>query len=396
MKLLYISALSSEKLVNDIYHKTGRDPGFAVQKFSRLIVKGLIANGNNTIALTNPPIMRDYSTSLFECKGTELENDVTYKYAPFINLPFIKQLCSFLYIFFYVLFWGIGNRKDKAILCDVLNVSGSTAALYASKLNGIKSVGVVTDIPGKGAGKPVGIVKKMGSLGAVFQRKMITSFGYYVLLTEQMNEIVNPNGRPHMIMEALCDSSIAKTESKSVEKDSPRTMLYAGGLHVKYGLKMLVDAFILSGVDGKLIIYGDGPYASELREVSNQTEVIEYRGVASNEDVVAAEHSATFLVNPRFTNESFSAYSFPSKNMEYMASGTPLLTTKLPGMPDEYHEYVYLFGEETVEAYAETISQVFAKRDDELLQKGALAKKFVLENKNNVAQAKRIVDFIRE
>lgn len=393
MYILYISALSSERLVNDIHKKTGHNPGFAVQKFSRLIVKGLLSNGHEAKALTNPPIMRDSSSKLFEFQGTELENGIMYKYAPIINLPFLKQLCSFLYIFFYVLFWGIGNRKEKALLCDVLNISGSTAALWASKLNGIKSVGVVTDIPGREAGKSEGIVNMMGNVGAIFQCKMIISFDYYVLLTEQMNEIVNPLGRPHLIMEALCDSSITKSELEPLEKDSPRTMLYAGGLHVQYGLKMLVDAFILSGVDGKLIIYGDGPYAEDLRGIS--ADKIEYRGVAPNEEVVEAEHRASILVNPRFTTESFSAYSFPSKNMEYMASGTPLLTTKLPGMPKEYYEYVYLFGEETVEAYAETIRQVFSKSDEELLQKGALAKKFVLENKNNVAQAKRIIEFIK-
>ena len=396
MKILYISALSSERLVNDIHQKTGHNPGFAVQKFSRLIVKGFLANGIDAKALTNPPIMRDYSSKLFEFQGTELENGVTYKYAPVINLPFIKQMCSFLYIFFYVLFWGIGNRKEKAILCDVLNVSGSTAALYASKLNGVKSVGVVTDIPGKGAGKSLGVVKKMGGLGLIFQRRMITTFDFYVLLTEQMNEIVNPHGRPHMIMEALCDSSIATAESEPIEKDTPRTMVYAGGLHEKYGLKMLVEAFIKSGVDGKLILYGDGPYASELREVSDHSDVIEYRGVASNEEVVAAEQRASFLVNPRFTNESFSAYSFPSKNMEYMASGTPLLSTNLPGMPEEYHEYVYLYGDESIDGYVDAICQVFGKSDDELQQMGARAKKFVLENKNNVAQTKRILDFIEK
>ena len=55
---------------------------------------------------------------------------------------------------------------------------------------------------------------------------------------------------------------------------------------------------------------------------------------------VAEELKATLLVNPRPTTEEFTIYSFPSKNMEYMASGTPLLTTKLPGMPEEYHQYV--------------------------------------------------------
>ena len=79
-----------------------------------------------------------------------------------------------------------------------------------------------------------------------------------------------------------------------------------------------------------------------------------------------------------------------------MASGTPLLTTNLHGMPKEYHEYVYLFGEETIESYAETIRQVYAKSDEELNLKGSLAKQFVLDNKNNIAQTKRILEYIDE
>lgn len=394
-QILYISSLSSERLINVICQRTGADPGFAVQKFNRLTVKGLLANEQRVVALTNPPITRSNSPCLFEFKRIEREGEITYKYTPIINLPFLKQLCSFIYVFFYVLFWGIGNRKDKAIICDVLNVSASMGSLLASKINRVQSVGVVTDIYGFMVDGRNSTKSIKNSIACRLNSMYVSAFNKYVLLTEQMNELVNPKGRPHIVMEALCDSSILTEEMLDTSKDSPRTMLYAGGLHVKYGLKMLVDAFLQSGVDGKLVIYGDGPYANELRETSANTDKIEYRGVAPNEEVVEAEHKASVLVNPRFTTEAFSPYSFPSKNMEYMASGTPLLTTNFPGMPEKYHEYVYLFGEETVEAYAETIRQVFAKSDEELQQMGARAKKFVLENKNNVAQAKRIVDFIK-
>lgn len=392
--ILYISALSSERLINGIYQKSGKNPGFAVQKFSRLLVKGLLANGARVTALSNPPVTRKRSKSLFVNYGKEVENEVCYKYISFINLPFFKHLCVFLYSFFYVLFWGLKNRKEKTLVCDVLTVSACMGSLLASKLNGMQTVGVVTDIYGFMAG---GNSSKslLFTLAIKMNKMYISAFDKYVLLTEQMNDLVNPKGRPHIVMEALCDSSIMTEEMPVVQKDSPRTMLYAGGLHVKYGLKMLVAAFVKSGVDGRLVIYGDGPYANELREVSAKSDKVEYRGVAPNEEVVNAEHKASVLVNPRFTTEAFSPYSFPSKNMEYMASGTPLLTTKLPGMPEEYHEYVYLFGEETVEAYAETIRQVFAKSDEELQQMGALAKKFVLDNKNNVAQARWIVKFIK-
>ena len=56
MKLLYISALSSSRLINEIYKISGKNPGFAVQKFSRLLVKGLTANGADVVALSNPPV----------------------------------------------------------------------------------------------------------------------------------------------------------------------------------------------------------------------------------------------------------------------------------------------------------------------------------------------------
>lgn len=392
MQITYISALSSERLINEIYQKSGKNPGFAVQKFSRLLVKGLLTNDERVIAFSNPPITRERSKSLFVNYKTEVENEVCYKYIPFINYPFLKHFCVFFYSFFYVLLWGIKNKKEKALVCDVLTISACMGSLLASKLNGVQTVGVVTDIYGFMAGKASNV---LSVLATKMNKMYISAFDKYVLLTEQMNELVNPKRRPHIVMEALCDSLILTKEMPVVPKDSPRTMLYAGGLHVKYGLKMLVDAFFQSGVDGKLVIYGDGPYASKLREVSDKSDKVEYRGVAPNEEVVEAEHKASVLVNPRFTTEAFSPYSFPSKNMEYMASGTPLLTTNLPGMPEEYHEYVYLFGEETVEAYAETIRQVFAKSDEELQQMGALAKKFVLENKNNVAQARRIVKFIK-
>lgn len=395
MNILYISALSSERLINEIHQRTGKDPGYAMQKFSRLLVWGLQANGLNAKVLTNPPITRSNSPKLFEFQGKEYEKRVWYIYAPIINAPFLKQICSFIYVFFYVLFWGLGNRKDKVIICDVLNVSASMGSLMASKINRVQSVGVVTDIYGFMVGGSQSTSKKF-AMACHLNNKYVSAFDKYILLTEQMNKLVNPKGRPHIVMEALCDSSILTDERSDAQKDSPKTMLYAGGLHVKYGLKMLVDAFVQSGVDGKLVIYGDGPYASELREVSAKSDKVDYRGVAPNEEVVAAEYRASVLVNPRFTTEAFSPYSFPSKNMEYMASGTPLLTTNLPGMPEEYHEYVYLFGEETVEAYAETIRQVFAKSDEELQQMGTRAKKFVLENKNNVAQAKRIVNLIEK
>lgn len=392
MKLLYISVLSSGRLINDIYKLSGKNPGFAVQKFSRLLVRGLSANGADVVALSNPPFPA--GSKRWVLLDSETEEGVHYKYIPFLNVSILKHLCLFLYAFVYVLFWGFKHRREKAIVCDVLSISVCMGALLASKINRVRSVGVVTDIYGLmvGNAKKSWIVKFATSLNQCY----VSSFDRYVLLTSQMNERVNPKGKPHIVMEALCDLSMAEHDVKNEEKASPRTVIYAGGIHERYGLKMLAEAFVKADIpDARLVYYGSGPYVGEYKKLCAAHPNLEYRGVAPNEEIVAEEMKATLLVNPRPTTEEFTSYSFPSKNMEYMASGTPLLTTKLPGMPEDYYPHVYLFEEESVQGYADALKKVLSQPVDMLYTKGLQAKKFVLQNKNYVVQAQRVLDLLR-
>ena len=148
MTILYISPLSSEKLVESIHQSSGGDPGYAVQKFNRLMVKGLMANGVSTKILSAIPVSPAKSKKLFWCLNREEENGIRYRYIPFINIKGLRQVCIFLFSFFFVLFWGLTKRKDKAIVCDALSISTCYGALLATRLNGLRSVGILTDMPG--------------------------------------------------------------------------------------------------------------------------------------------------------------------------------------------------------------------------------------------------------
>lgn len=394
MDIIYISALSSRRLIDKLYTNTGQNPGYAVQKFSCLLTKGLIENGQSVLALSNPPITRSNSKGLFQNIKTEVEDKIKYKYIPFINIPFIKHICVFMYTFFYLLFWGFRNRKDKIIICDTLSISASLAALLATKINRIKCCGIFTDIYGLMVGHNTRSYIKQ--LAVRLNNRYSSMFTHYILLTEQMNLVVNPNKRPHMVMEALCDINELSTPIAEVIKHDPPIILYAGGIEEKYGLGVLVEAFIqLKKLDAELHIYGSGSFVPELKKRCQRDPRLKYNGVKPNADIVEAERQALILVNPRFTSEEFTKYSFPSKNMEYMVSGTPVLTTMLPGMPEEYYDFVYLISEETVEGFKSAISTVIESHPDALKEKGNKARAFVLEKKNNIKQAERIVRFIQ-
>lgn len=81
--------------------------------------------------------------------------------------------------------------------------------------------------------------------------------------------------------------------------------------------------------------------------------------------------------------------------MEYMASGTPVLTTVLPGMPGEYHPYVYLIENESAQGIGEMLRKVLAQSDEALFERGKEARDFILQKKNNVLQAEKILAMLR-
>ena len=396
MDSLYIALLSSKRLINYLKEITQINPGYAGQKFNRLIIEGLKKNNINCRAFSSVPVNRMMSKKIFWNIKSEIEDSISYTYIPFVNLPYIHNICLLIYSFLYVLFWGIKNRKDKFVLMDVLNVSICLGSLFACKLLKLHCVGIVTDMPGLMIDASLTHGRRNIISAAKICQLYISTFDSYVFLTEQMNEVINKKHRPYIIMEGVADCKINPIENLECDKeDVVRTMLYAGGLHERYGLKLLVQAFTeTNNINYRLIIYGSGPFVEELKQYVKKDPRIEYRGVASNDEVIDAELKATVLVNPRPTIEEFTKYSFPSKNMEYMSTGRPLLTTKLPGMPKEYNKYVYLFEEETIKGYKQAIETIFSKPMYELNQKGLNAQKWILENKNNIIQTKRILDLI--
>ena len=112
------------------------------------------------------------------------------------------------------------------------------------------------------------------------------------------------------------------------------------------------------------------------------------------EEMFRVMQKARLLINPRPSTLPLSRYSFPSKTFEYMASGTPVLMTKLPSLPEEYCPYLYLFEDESIDGFARTLENVLSLSDDELNEMGRRARLFIKEQKNSDAQVKKIIDFI--
>ena len=391
MKIQLISSLLSIRVLENIRSRTGKYPAYAVQKFYRVLAEGFVKNGVKIDVVSNPPAFA-YSKRYDNIKS-DSENGVYFHYLPAFNLSIFRHISLFINAFFTSFKFCLFEKEERVIICDTLCYSTCIGALLASKLCNTRIVGIVTDLPW--------LVDEEGKINSkirlfhAFLKCYIRKFDYYIFLTEQMNTQINIKNKKYVVIEGFANIDMQESKNSIIEKKQPKQLLYAGFLQAKYGLRMLVNAFMsLKNLDAKLVVYGTGPYSDELKECAKADDRIEYRGLASNEEIVQAELHASVLVNPRPTHEEYTKYSFPSKNMEYMASGTPILTTRLPGMPAEYYPYIYSFDEETTEGYARIINKIMSMSVEELHKKGTEAKAWVLKNKNNIHQCRRIINML--
>lgn len=383
-KVIYASSAMREEDFMTLFQKMSKIPGQQAQKFNRLMIQGIKKNDTDVYVITSPPINKSNCSSRVIALGKRKEGRITYRYLPIINIRIVKNVLVMLLSFLHTFFASI--NKDTVIVCDVLNISVAMGAVYAGRLLGKQCIGIVTDIPEL---MVTGHTKRT----VKYCHNIINKCTSYVFLTEAMNDRLNPKGKPYTIVEGICAANIEDDIPSEAEKEL--SCLYAGLLDAEYGVKNMVDGFVKADIPNCVMhICGSGPYAEELKQVVSEHDNVIYHGSLFNKDVLALEHRVSLLINPRPSVNEFTKYSFPSKNMEYMASGTPVLTTKLPGMPEEYNEYVYLLEDETADGVCKALREILSKPAEELHQKGKEAKEFVLREKNNVKQAEKLLNLI--
>ena len=117
-------------------------------------------------------------------------------------------------------------------------------------------------------------------------------------------------------------------------------------------------------------------------------------GNVNNEIVLRYEETAELLINPRPDIGEYTKYSFPSKLIEYMTSGTPALVNKLQGVPEIYYDRLYLFSGYDMNSYKESLRKVLDIPRGEKKGLGEKAKSFILERNGIDAVARKLEKMI--
>lgn len=317
-----------------------------------------------------------------------------------VNLRWLKQVWVGLGIFSATLKWRFrtASSKQRILLIDAAYVSALPFVLLALKGSGVRRLGIFADIyaymgdvcDARGTATRLQAVLR-GVVG-----KCYSAFDGFVLLTQQMDTVVNTLGRPSMVMEGLINGERPALSSPPAKSVQP-TILYAGALRKEYGLDDLLEGFMtLERPEARLVIFGEGPYASTISDAAQVDSRITFGGRIGIPEVMHEQQRAWVLVNTRRDEDEFTKYSFPSKLLSYMASGTAVLTTRLPGMPSEYEDHIFIIDGFGSEAVNQSLGRILNLPFEDLEIRADGARSFVQSKKNNVVQTARIIDFALE
>jgi len=371
--------------------------------FQELLREGFAANDEVFVhSLVGRPVHPAVHSGLFRRRKLEkASSNLTIEHVSVLKVRIIKQLWVGFGIFIATLRWRArtSRTRDRVLLVDASYVSalpwvfagllGSSVRKLAMFADVYSYMGDVSDARGRAT-----------AFQAIVRSLVKCLYGQldgFVLMTSLMGTVVNPRRQPQLVMEGLVPLISAQDPSETVAKALEPTVMYVGALRKEYGLDDLVAGFMgVPRPDARLVIYGAGPFANEIIEASQLDTRISYGGRIPVNRVMPEQRRAWVLVNTRRADDEFTKYSFPSKMLSYMSSGSAVLTTRLPGMPAEYNEHLYTIDEPGIEGVTTALEAILAIPLKALEARGLAARNFVLHEKNNVAQTRRILDFALE
>lgn len=395
--IVCLTGLFPEEYVDEInkYSLTGVQN--AANKLQWGIVKGLDGLGKNVTIFNSiyvgsyPRLYRKIMIPTFHFSHGSEKNDINIG---FINIAGIKVLSRYYTVKRELDKWAsVDSGREKVLLIYAMTTPFAQLAGYIKrKYSSIKVIYIIPDLP-----MYMNVTKVQES--AVYRtRKKIEEFLFhrslknvdgYVLLTDGMKEWFTTDIN-YTVVEGMAtiDNTIDVDDIKKKKQ-----ILYAGGIKREYGVIDLVSAFSqIDDPEWELVIYGDGTDMESVCEYAKKDVRIKIMGSAPNAVVMKHQREAALLINPR-KNQEMAKYSFPSKTLEYMLSGTPMLGYKLAGIPEEYYDNMFVI-QDSENGMEEALRKAMDLPETERIKMGEKAKHFVVKEKNPEKQCQKILELI--
>ena len=381
MHYLYVGYYVDNNTFTEILNQNINNMSMARQKFEYNIIRGLHEQLGNCVSFVSY-VPTDGTISIPQ--SSEVEGAVVTHIA--IQKSSVGSVASAYYSFKkYLISLGEEKLRGLRILMYAVIPPFEQVLLSLKNQYGFKLITICSEVPN---------LRRYGnSLPSCIKKKILTYFNErfdgYVLFSEAMKEVVRVGNKPCLVMEGIAPN--IRSTPVSGKKN---IVMYAGGLAADNNIPLLIECCQQIDEIDEVWICGVGSDEDQIKTMAMKDKRIKYFGRIPNEKVFEMESLAKILVNFRDPNELLTRYSFPSKIMEYIASGSLVLSTRLAGIPVEYFDYIGQIVVDDKKQIITELSKNLCMPDEEYLSKCIKAQEFIMNNKNTAIQTERIIQFI--
>lgn len=398
MDLFFIGGLFPEHLESEIVRNSRGTIQFAANNFQWALIEGIDTIHTPGIQICNVLLIGSYP---FGYKKLIIRKE-SFSHKPgvndtnhgFVNLFGLNMIARFLAGMNGIFKWAIKKSSQRVIL----NYSIHTPFLLASYINKlffpqIKLCLIVPDIPALMSDSKNIIYRALKEVDSMIIKFCIRKVDAFVLLNESMLSQLNIGTKPWIRVEGIFN---IKKYTYVQAKNHLKTIMYSGNLDKSQGIMELIEAFsMISDKSFTLWITGSGNALKYIIEAARKDQRIVYWPKLELKELFILMQKATLLINPIRNNHPKTKFFFPSKIIEYMASGTPTLMYNLECLPKEYEQYLLFFFDNTIKGMHDRIIEICNKQEHELVKIGSDAKDFILRYKSSEIQGARIFSMLK-
>ena len=298
-------------------------PNLSNQNFHNKLIRAL-ALTNKVEVFSVRAINRNFNCLSLRKLVIE-EGNITWRY-PYVSISKVGKL---LFLNNRIKRAAPKNIEKGLVFVDALNLSLVKAATKFAKKHDLEIIGVCTDNP-----------NNISFVSGSYNKKLLAlanEFDKYVVLTEKINEVYNPNNKPYVRIDGV-NEELTNLPAREIEGDY---IYFGGSLMRRYGVYNVIQAFKeLNRKNLKLVICGHHVNKDELELAIKDNEDIIYLGAVSYEENASLERYSLVSINPRPIDPSLDEYSIPSKSLEALANGTVNITVDNKLLKEKYKDVI--------------------------------------------------------
>ncbi len=396
MNILFLSLMHPRSRYEEIQKNAKHGLQMQIESLQRALLEGIRGHqkeGERLAILNALPVgIFPIHYQQWWLRGGQSDENMTELAS--INLPFLKQWGRKRGAIHQIKRWVKEDPANRTIVMYTIYLPFLQAVWAVKKqVPDLKICVIVTDLPnqlGISSGR-TGWLKKVETWMGNRSLALLGKMDAFVLLTKHMAEVLPAHGKAQVVIEGIIRSQSMEKESENTERP---TFLYTGTLNKELGIADLIKAFG-DMPDCDLWLCGAGDMDEEAKEASQRFKNITYYGFVPQEKAIDLQSKATALINPRSANGVYTRYSFPSKTLEYMRSGKPVLCYHLEGIPSDYDPYLHYIQTEGAQGIVEAVRQLLQMPDETRRQQAMDAKAYVQRFKNPQAQCDSLMSMLR-